>query len=162
MKKNSRVFRFGAPTLAVVTCISAVLVSYCGTKEEKKVEAKFSSIYANALTGCATCHKPGTEVYTNKVKNLDMSSQAAAYTSLMLTMEAPTQKPLCSDNKFVKAGDASNSILVAVFDESVRTAFPANNSGCAPIAASEMGAGAVSAETLAAVKQWINEGAANN
>jgi hypothetical protein len=164
MAKNCFKLELGAPVLAVVACAAAVMVSYCGKKEEEaKVEAKFSSIYSNVLVGCAKCHKPGTEVYSNSVQNLDFSSQSAAYSSLSQTMTSPTLKPLCSSSKYVKASDSENSILMGVLSESTRTAFAANNNGCQPIAISEMDAlSSVSAESVAAIKQWIDSGAANN
>jgi hypothetical protein len=113
--------------------------------------------------GCAKCHKPGTEVYTNSVQNLDFSSQSAAYESLSQTMLSPTLKPLCGSSKYVKASDSANSILMGVMSESTRTAFAANNGGCQPMALSEMDSlSSVSAEAVAAIKQWIDAGAANN
>jgi hypothetical protein len=164
MAKTMFASKLSMPALAIVACAAAVVVSYCGKKEEDaKVEAKFSSIYSNVLVGCAKCHKPGTEVYTNSVQNLDLSSQSAAYASLSKNMQAPVLKPLCSGSKYVKASDSANSVLMGVLDEATRVAFSANNGGCDPMALSEMDSlSSVSADAVTAIKQWIDAGAANN
>jgi hypothetical protein len=163
MKMTRAVKRVGAPTVAVVACLAAIMVSYCGKKDEEAVVAKptFSSLYSVVFAGCAECHKPGTEVYTNSVQNLDLSSSATAYASLTSTISASV-KSRCSSTYYVKPSAPANSAVVAVFDESVRASFGDDNSGCEVMAASEMGAAPISAENLAVLKQWITEGAQNN
>jgi hypothetical protein len=157
--RNSRV---RTPAIFVGLCALAVGVSYCGKKDEAKVEAKFASLYANGLNGCAKCHVPGNDVHTTSVKNLDMSSATAAYTSLNLNMELATDA--CDTAKYVVASSSAKSALWAVMDNTTREAFAASTgaAGCSIVSGEDMGIAPLSTEFKTALKSWIDAGAANN
>ncbi len=162
MKKIGLNSKQCAPVIAIVACAAAILVSYCGKKEDTKVEAKFSSIYSNVIASCAKCHVPGNDAYVTWANNLDLSSQSAAYTSLTSAASLPAKKPSCDTTKYVVAGNPATSLLWAVLDNTTREAFSEVVPGCDPIAENLHGYGEISADARASIKQWITEGAQNN
>lgn len=149
--------------LFLTLCAVAVGVSYCGKKDDPKVEAKFASLYANGLNGCGKCHAPGKEAYSASVTNFDMSSASAAYTSLNLKL-AVTAKPECDAAYYVVASNSAKSAVWAVVDNTARESFAASSgaAGCSIMSGETMGIASLSAEFKTALKQWIDAGAANN
>jgi len=159
--RNSRV---RTPAILVSLCVLAVGVSYCGKKDsETTVEAKFSSLYANGLNGCASCHAPGKEVYTASVANLDMSSAASAYTSLVSKIDV-VAKPECDSAYYVVPSSSAKSAIWAIMDNTTREAFADSTgaTGCSIISGETMGIASLSTEFKTALKQWIDGGALNN
>jgi hypothetical protein len=149
-------------------CFSACLFSFLltvaceGKKEEKKAAdlSKFSGLYSEYLKGCGECHAPGNVAYADDVKNLDMSSESAAYTSLMsVAVIAKKAGAECAALKYVAAGSPQTSILYAIMDADTAESFTA---ACRPLKhAKEYGgeANSPTAEQKEKIKEWITKGA---
>lgn len=144
-------------SLSVLT----VLASCNG--EEKKPAAdlsKFSGLYSEYLKGCGECHAPGNVAYTDDVKNLDMSSETAAYSSLLSAANiARLAGAGCESLKYVESGSPEKSILYAVLDADTAESFSA---ACRPKKhTKEYGdqANTPTAEQKQKIKEWISKGA---
>lgn len=156
MSKNySRIF-FGA-TLAAV----AALVVSCGDKKESVDLDKFSGLYSSYLSSCKDCHEPNNVVYSENVRNLDMSSEDAAYRTLTSTANIMRWSGLgCASVKYVEASAASRSLLYAILD--VPTADSFATGACKPLYHTKENGGVAntpSAEQKQKIKEWINKGA---
>ncbi|MEY4065297.1 MAG: hypothetical protein RIR26_1505 [Pseudomonadota bacterium] len=154
-------------------CTAVVLTVSCGNKDlEKKLNApdltKFSGIYSSYLKSCGECHEPQNErAYKNYVPNLDMSTEDAAYASLMKVAERKSKAGLgCTDISFVKPRAAAQSLLYAVLDVATADAISAgSDSSCKPkyhTLADGGEANNPTAEQKEAIKNWINNGASRN
>jgi hypothetical protein len=124
-----------------------------GSSDPPTPTATFTEVYSGILSGsCTPCHAPGGAGYTTG--RLDMSSQAAAFTSLQ--QNAAGVSCDTSGLKRVVPGDAAMSVLF----EKVDSANPSCGSrmpyGCA-------GTGTcLSAAQVMEIENWINDGAKND
>lgn len=163
----------------------AVFVFACGLvscTEDKKDEpppppdlTKFSGIYESYMKSCAECHEPGNvDAYTDNVRNLDMSSEEAAYVSLLKAVDIKRNMGSgCAERKYVQGGSPSTSYLYAIMDDATREAFAAgSDAACTPklhvieVDASGTNVGGVArkptAEQKDAIRAWIEKGAPRN
>jgi cytochrome c553 len=113
----------------------------------------FTKVYADVLSGsCATCHAPGgTGLAAGR---LDMSKQAAAYTSLQKTAAGASCN--ASGLKLVVPGDAAMSLLVEKVESAhppCGTQMPFACGGTVPC---------LSGGQVQEIVDWINDGAQND
>lgn len=156
------------------TCLFALAaVALVGCPPETKTEepapdlTRFSGIYESYLKNCGECHAPDNIVYTDDVTNLDLSSEQAAYTSLMKEREIKRIAGFgCATVKYVTPGEPSVSVLYAILDSETRAAFNAgSDDSCAPnlhTLADGGQANTPTPEQKQAIKDWIANGAAQN
>jgi hypothetical protein len=138
------------------------------TPEQKSPDlTKFSGIYESYLKDCGECHAPDQITYKDDVTNLDLSSEQAAYSSLMRDRELKRVNDLgCATVKYVMAGEPSVSVLFAILDSETREAFNAgSDDSCRPRLHTLADGGQANnptAEQKQAIKNWITNGAAQN
>jgi hypothetical protein len=163
---------------SLAACVVSLLIVSCSDKKEDSPPppdlTKFSGIYESYLKSCGECHEPGNVAYTQKVGNLDMSSEEAAYTSLLKSIDVKRQLGAdCAQRNYVKAGNPSESYLYAIMDISTRETFATgSNSLCAPLlhvaefdsSGANVGgpANKPTAEQKEAIRSWIEKGATRN
>lgn len=161
----------GAFKGAALSVLVLALAS-CGDKKQEEPTpdlSKFSGIYASYLKSCAECHEPGTETQTTKVPNLDLSSEQAAYDSLLLNRNL---KPLigfdCPTLVYVKPGFSAQSILYAIMDVPTADTIAAGSASACKATyhtRSSSATGMANDPTPAqkeAIKAWIDKGAPRN
>jgi hypothetical protein len=146
-----------------IGCVSLLVVAAsCGKKEESVDLSKFSGLYSSYLKSCSECHEPNNIVYKDQVKNLDLSTEDAAYASLTSIADIPRLSGLgCTSVRYVQAGAASKSILYAILDSSTADSF--DSGACKPLKHTQADGGVAnspSAEQKQAIAEWINKGAA--
>ncbi|MEN9528927.1 MAG: hypothetical protein RI932_800 [Pseudomonadota bacterium] len=158
--------------------ITLLGVVSCGDKKSDSPPppdlTKFSGIYTSYLKSCGECHVPGDVAYSQKVSNLDMSSEEAAYTSLLQVAQVKRQLGAdCAERNYVKANSPSTSYLYAIMDSATREAFAAgSNALCTPLlhvaefdsSGANVGgqANKPTAEQKEAIRSWIERGAPRN
>lgn len=128
---------------------------------------KFSGIYQSYLKDCGECHAPDQITYTDDVTNLDLSSEQAAYSSLLRERELKKLNGLgCATVSYVTAGEPSVSVLYAILDADTREIFNAgSDDSCRPNLHTRADGGQANnptAEQKQAIKDWITNGAAQN
>ena len=144
--------------------VAALLVSGCET-DPGAVEATAVSLHDSYFNKCSSCHTPDAPGKTAQTEqNLDFSTAETMQASLKLKAKGLVGNQAgCNDVPFVEAGNAAGSLLVAVLDEATRQAFDNSKypscDGTAISAMDNRVGGAPDAATLAALKQWINDGA---
>jgi hypothetical protein len=143
------------------------LLAACGAGVDSPtpVEPKFASLYSNYLNRCANCHAVGAPGRTSDIETtLDFSTAAKAYASLGGSAAGLSgNQAACNGVAFVVSGHPEKSLLVAALDSSTRSAF--SSGACDQDGVTDetvKQGGAPSAEWVAALKQWITSGAANN
>jgi hypothetical protein len=141
--------------------IALMLITSCGDKKKDEADlSKFSGIYSSYLKGCGECHAPGKVAYTDDVKNLDMSSESAAYTSLIsVAVIAKKAGAECTSFKYVESGSPEKSILYAIMDADTADSFTA---ACRPLKHTQEYGGEANtptAEQKQKIKEWITKGA---
>ena len=130
--------------------------------------AHFSSLYSNYLNNCAQCHAPGAVGATSTTeKSLDFSTAATAYSTLTGKATGLSgNQQACNGVPFVVSGKPGSSLLVATIDSATRSAFDYTATPtCDNNAISDMAfktGKAPSAALIAALKTWIQNGAAND
>ena len=150
-------------------CVASLSACDLGSATTTGVQPHFSSLYADYFSNCAQCHAPGALGATSETeKTLDFSTQAKAYASLKSTASGLTGNQAgCNGVAFIQPDKPAMSLVVAALDSSTRKAFDlASNPSCDQNAISDMTIAKVgkapSAEFLAALKTWIQNGAAND
>jgi hypothetical protein len=157
----------GQPCLTGGVC-NAGLVCNAANICERAAASGFSALYQSAsFQQCSGCHAPGAPGFQTGVEaTQDWSSRDNAYASLqgnasglVGNFEGCNGVPLLGDSP-------ANSLLVAVFDETIRAAFslPAFPD-CTADAISDMTlkiGGALSTQELTLLKDWITAGAPDN
>lgn len=144
----------------------ALFVVGCEGKKEETVDlTKFSGLYKSYLSSCKDCHEPGNITYKDNVKNLDMSSEDAAYNSLMSVANVPRLAGLGCDAslKYVAAGSSASSILYAIMDATTADNF--GNGACRPLKHTKADGGEANTPTTEQkqkIKEWIDKGAPRN
>jgi len=142
------------------------IFSNCGLlntdQNSNAVQPNFTSLYSQYLKNCGDCH-PGRSTASERVPSLDMTTQQKAFDSLnkIVSIDGKTQ---CNNVKYINSGHPEKSLLVAILDESIRKDFmTATASSCDVIYhPNTAGSQTPSAQVLAALKEWISKGAANN
>jgi hypothetical protein len=130
--------------------------------------AHFSSLYSNYLNNCSQCHAPGAVGATSSTeKSLDFSTAATAYSTLTGKATGLSgNQQACNGVPFIVSGKPGSSLLVAVLDSGTRSAFDYSGTpGCDNNAISDMAfktGKTPSAAFIAALKTWIQNGAAND
>ena len=132
-------------------------------------EPHFGSLYSSYLGKCNVCHAPNAPGRTTDIeKTLDFSTQVTAYMTLTTGSAAGLQGNFtgCNGVKFITAGKPSSSLLVAVLDQATRKAFDyPMTPTCDDSAMADM---TVKVGTqppsgfVAALKQWVTDGAKND
>jgi hypothetical protein len=136
-------------------------LSACGAAEE----GMFQQIYDSAsFQQCAGCHAPGASGFVEGTEaTQDWSTQDTAYSSLQGQASGLIGNfEGCNGVPFLAATPA-DSLLVAVFDEGVRSAFSLTNyPDCTADSISDMTlkiGGALTTAELSLLKEWITAGA---
>lgn len=160
-------------TLAVIALgalgalAAPLLLAACGAGVDATtpVEPKFASLYANYLNKCANCHAVGAPGRTSDIEStLDFSTAAKAYATLRGSSAGLSgNQAACNGVAFVVAGHPEKSLLVAAVDSPTRSAFSSGGCNQDGVTDETVKQGTPpSAEWVAALKQWITSGAANN
>ena len=133
------------------------------------VQARFSSLYADYFQNCKSCHTPdGPGRASDTEMTLDFTSQATAHTTITTGMAAGLMGNFagCNGVPFVQGTSPSMSLLLASLDQPTRNAydnpsFP--DCDMDAIADQTLKVGTQpSAAFIAALKQWLADGAPNN
>lgn len=139
-----------------------------GADSGTTIEAKFSSLYADYLQECKSCHTPTAPGRTaDTEKTLDFTSAATAFTTITTGSASGligNQKE-CNSVPFIQKGSPNKSLIVASFDADVRRLYDNTTTPkCNAAAISDMTlkAGSPTPAFLTAFKQWVTDGAANN
>lgn len=146
------------------------LLISCSDKKEEVPKAdltQFSGIYSSYLKSCGECHEPDNVAYQQYVTNLDMSSEAKAYISLMLVAGLKAKVGLgCPQLAFVKPGRASQSLLYAILDVATADIIAEGSDvSCKPKYHTRADGGVANdptQEQKEAIRSWIEKGAPRN
>lgn len=158
--------RFEKMILLSVFTAGLLVLSSCGPQPETSTtpaSGTFGSVYASFRSNnCIDCHSPGGAAYANNGVQLDFSTQANAYTTLIAkNVTGATSASICAGVKIVASANPSNSYLEAVLNQSYyRTNF-AGVSGCTPYNVHLQDTHLTTSE-LTSLTSWIQSGAANN
>ncbi len=132
-------------------------------------EPHFASLYAGYLDKCALCHAPKAPGRTSDTeKTLDFSTKTTAYMTLTAGAATGLQGSVaaCNGVKFITPGKPAASLLVAVVDQATRKAFDyPMTPACDDSAMTDMTVKTGSQPPtgfVAALKQWITDGALND
>jgi hypothetical protein len=149
-----------------------LLLAVCGCTEDLLnpggVEPTFTSLYGDYLANCGECHAPGAPGRTSDIEQtLDFTSRATAYATITTGQATGLTGNAVDCNGVPFLGTtAGESLLVATLDQPTRVAFDLSSApGCDMDAISdetEKVGSAPSTEFISALKQWVNDGAANN
>jgi mono/diheme cytochrome c family protein len=112
---------------------------------DARVEATWESVYANVLTQCASCHRPGSTF-----PDLDLSSSDTAYTELV--GGSAMSGGACSGRILVTPNDCQGSVLYKKLQ-------PAGMATDLCGDAMPLGGTAIPTDQLQAVCDWITAGA---
>ena len=133
------------------------------------VEPRLSSLYQNYLGSCKSCHAPGAPGRTAMMEQtLDFTSATTAFTTLTTGKAAGLvgNQADCNTVPFVISGKPAQSLIVAVVDQPTRVAFDypmAAKCDSSEITDETVKQGFAPPDTfVAALKQWITDGASNN
>jgi hypothetical protein len=132
------------------------------------VTASFTSLYGDYFSECSMCHAPGApgSGAAGIEKTLNFATKASAYTSIKMMASGLTGNQMdCNGVPFIGA-NAGSSLILAVLDQPTRQAFDLTSHPMCDVDAISDETVKVgsppSAAFVAALKQWINEGAQNN
>lgn len=154
------------PLARAASLLAALPVALAGCGgAETPLEPKWSSLYANYLKRCADCHSPSGPGRTSDTEaSLDFSTAAKGWQTL--TGSATGLKgnfAACNGVPFVVSGQPGKSLLVAAIDSSTRSAFSSGACDVDGIGDMMVKVGAQPPDGfVAALKQWITSGAAND
>ncbi len=155
--------RFFSLGLRGLLASSWILLISCGSSEDSaktdtKVTATYASLWTNLFSSsCVGCHGPGKDQGT--INGPDMRTQDSFFAQVVgkKTSDYPdwasVQKKADCDGKYlIQAGNAADSLVVGVLD--------ADNAPCTLVDHSQSPQLVkYTADTLAALKEWINAGA---
>ncbi|MEN9827203.1 MAG: hypothetical protein RI953_2948 [Pseudomonadota bacterium] len=149
---------------AGLTVVLALVLAGCnGVKKDEPDLSTFKGLYTSYLKDCGQCHSPDNIAYKENVKNLDMTSEDAAYNSLKSNASIARLAGLgCDSLKYVEPGSASTSILYAIMDASTAESF---SGACKPLRHTKADGGEANnptAEQKQKIKEWIDKGAPRN
>jgi hypothetical protein len=126
---------------------------------------KWTRLYQSAsFQKCAGCHAPGAAGFVNGTEaTQDWSSQGTAYTKLKGNASGLIGNFVaCNGVPFLGATPAT-SLLVAVFDQTVRGSFTSGDCNVDTISDMTLKiGGALEAGELALLKEWITAGTPND
>jgi hypothetical protein len=124
-----------------------------GSSDSPTPTATFTEVYSSIMSSsCTPCHASGGAGYTTG--RLNMSSQAAAYTSLQ--QNAAGVSCGTSGLKLVVPGDAAMSVLFQKIDSANPPCGAQMPFGCAGTKS------CLTAAQVTEIENWINEGAKND
>ena len=120
----------------------------------------FKPLYDGYLNKCAQCHAPGAMGRTVDIEQtLDFTSASTARSSLGLSATGMVGAfAACNDVPFL-GPTYEQSLLAAVLDEQVRSSYSAGSCDANTITDMTLNPGQPSASFLAALKEWIDDGA---
>ena len=149
------------------TC-DAGLVCNAANICEQAAASGFTALYeSSSFQSCSGCHAPGAPGFVDGTEaTQDWSSKANAHASLQGTASGLTGNfEGCNGVPFINQ-TPEDSLLVAVFDETVRANFSLNGfPDCDSDAISDMSlkiGGALSQQELTLLRDWITAGAPND
>ena len=133
------------------------------------VTATFTSLYGDYFQECKACHEPGAPGAgaAGIETTLNFTSKATAYTTITTGMAMGLDGNQMDCNTVPFVGDtAADSLILAVLDQPTRNAFDlSTHASCDMDAITDetvkVGS-APSAAFIAALKEWIGDGAPNN
>ena len=128
-------------------------------------QPKWSSLYSTYLNNCAQCHSPSGPGRTSDIEQtLDFSSATTGYNTLMGSASGLAgNQGACNGVRFVVAGHPEQSLLVAALDSSTRASFSSGACNQDGVTDETVKQGAQPpAGWVAALQQWITDGAQNN
>lgn len=150
----------------------ATVLPGCGSNNATKdapSPGTFSDVYQNYLgtPECTSCHVPGDTAATQAGVNLDFSSQANAYASLVTnsatdTVMGGSEPAACKGIPLVTAGNPSASYLVAIAISSYNQTSNFNGQGCTPDNTHLTSNWGASDAMASSITTWIQNGAQNN
>ena len=135
MKKSSFSLWFRWSFLVGILVLPFIL-SRCGTNSSTPASGTFGSVYVALTTSnCTICHVPTGSATKQYGTQLDLSTKATAYTTLLTkTVTGAQSKTKCGNVKLVSQGNAKNSYLAAVlFNDYGSVNNFAGVPNCAPI-----------------------------
>jgi len=158
----------GQPCLPDNTCNAGLVCNADGICEQDGGGPSFTTLYGSTSFGsCADCHAPDAPGFTDGTEaTQNWSSRASAYQSLQGNASGLIGNfEGCNGVPFIGDGPDS-SLIVAVFDETVRTNFSlAAHPDCNVDSISDMTlkiGGALTSQELNLLKDWISAGAPDN
>lgn len=158
----------GQPCLPDGTCDPGLVCNAENICEQEGGEPSFTTLYqSSSFSNCSGCHAPGAPGFTDGTEaTQDWSTRATAYQSLQGTASGLIGN-FAGCNGVPLIGDGPDtSLLVAVFDETVRTAFSLPNfPDCTVDSISDMTlkiGGSLTSQELTLLKDWITAGALDN
>jgi len=132
------------------------------------VTASFTSLYGDYFGNCKNCHSPnGLGRTSDTEQTLDFTSKTTAFTTITtgMALGLPGNFADCNMVPFVNA-DPAKSLILAALDQPTRNAFDLTGfAKCDMDTISDETAkvgSAPSAAFIAALKQWLQDGAPNN
>jgi hypothetical protein len=149
--------------LPLIAAFLAVALVRCGkTPTSTPASGTFGSVYSTFNSaGCAECHAPSVSASAAHGSSLDLSSQSAAYSTLVGTKVTATDSTsTCGNVSLVVAGNPSQSYLAAVLFSSYNTANFVE-SGCTPYNA-HLSDQHLTSDEQTSIISWIQNGAQNN
>jgi hypothetical protein len=165
--RHALVLSIASLTASVAACDSAgdlIPDSGGGT-----VEATFTSLYGNYFSNCRDCHTPNGPGRTSDTEQtLNFTSRTTALSALKTGSASGLKGNFagCNGTPFITAGMPSQSLVVAVLDQSTRQQFDLSaHPDCDADAISDMTAqvgSRPSAAFVTALKDWITAGATDN
>jgi hypothetical protein len=157
----------GEACLADGSCDSGLVCNAANICEQAAASG-FTALYnSSSFQSCSGCHAPGAPGFTAGTEaTQDWSSQANAHASLQGTASGLIGNfEGCNDVPFINQ-TPEDSLLVAVFDETVRANFSLNGfPDCDSDAISDMSlkiGDALSQQELTLLRDWITAGAPND
>jgi len=160
-KSQTKILGVRLSCTQVLSVVLGVFIVSCGDKKQEVDLSKFSGLYSDYFASCGECHRPDDVTYKDQVKNLDMSSESAAYASLTSTANIYRLSSLgCEPAKYVQSGSSSKSILYAIMDADTADAFASG--ACKPLKHTKEYGGVANnptAEQKQKIKEWIDKGA---
>jgi len=160
----------GGPCLTGSTCNEGLTCVSEVCEKPSSSGGLFSQIYASTyFQKCKNCHSPSPAMPQPEIeKTLDWSTQAKAYSTTKtgkVSAASGTGLEDCNGVSFVGSTPAQ-SIIVAVFDETIRGAFvAASKASCKGVSLTNMNdkvGSTIPSTDLANLKSWITAGAPEN
>lgn len=131
-------------------------------KETINSSSTFTTVYQTLSTACIECHKPGTAATDSNQVQLNFTTQALAYSTLMAgNVNGILTRGSCPSVKLVSVGVPGSSYLVGTINQSYASSSFGGVSGCTPynVHYSTLN---LSTTQQNAIIAWIADGAKND
>jgi hypothetical protein len=158
----------GQPCLPDGTCNAGLECNANNICEQKAGEPTFTAIFqSSTFSNCSGCHAPGAPGFVDGTETTqDWTDRNSAFQGLQGTASGLIGNfEGCNGVPFLGSGP-DDSLIVAVFDETVRAAFSlASHPDCTVDSISDMNLklpSDISSGELTLLKDWITAGAPNN